>query len=180
MKRLLKQLRALLLLGIQAVIFQPLRRLRNIGRSGQSRFLAAYTPDRLLPLSREERESRDRFGACIHCGLCDTACDVLRRAKRSRVPSLSAVAVGYSRSMPEYPFALVSIEELSGCEDCDECEAACPMGVPLKEIIDDVRAHARRLSEAGAAVGADAGLLSDPSPGSARVDVASNGPEEGR
>ncbi len=148
-RRLLSQLRALALLALQALILQPIRRIRNLGSSGESRFLAAYVPERLLPLTPEERESRDIFGACIHCGLCDSTCEALFKSRRSRAPSLSAVAIGYSRSMPEYPFASVSLEELAACDACDECEAICPMEVPLKRIMAEMRAHAGRLDEAG-------------------------------
>ncbi len=149
MKQLIRRFRALALLGIQALILQPIKRLRNLKVSGEARFLEAYTPDRLLPLTVEERRRRDRFNACINCGLCDVSCDLLASVRRSRLPSLSSVAVGYGRSMTEYPFARLSLEELSSCDDCLRCEAACPRGVPLKEMIDDLLAHATRLDKAG-------------------------------
>ncbi|MFW6368987.1 MAG: 4Fe-4S dicluster domain-containing protein, partial [Myxococcota bacterium] len=149
MKRLWRQLRALFLLGLQALLLQPIRRLKKRGRSGESRFLEAYSPDRLLPLTAEERERRDRFGGCIHCGLCDAHCEVLGRVRRSTLPSLSAVASAYGRSMSEYPFAKHALEDLSSCSDCNGCESVCPMGVPLREMIEDLRAHVGRLEEAG-------------------------------
>jgi succinate dehydrogenase/fumarate reductase-like Fe-S protein len=149
MRRLWRKIRAYTLLAIQAFIFQPIRRIRQLGRTGETRFLEAYGPDRLLPLGPEERARRDRWSGCIHCGLCDAACEVLGRVRRSEVPALSATPIGYSRSMSEYPFARISVAHLSTCADCNRCESVCPTGVPLREIVEDVCAHAERITAAG-------------------------------
>lgn len=179
MKRLWRRIRAYGLLVIQALLLQPIRRLRQIGTSGRTRFLEAYGPDRLLPLSAEERARRDRWSGCIHCGLCDAACEVLGRVRRSEVAALSAAPIGYSRSMSEYPFARLSVAHLATCASCDLCESVCPTGVPLREIVADVVAHAERIAEAG--YGTEALPVPSPPEGSvAARDPAATAAEETR
>ncbi len=147
MKQLWARIRALILLGVQALFIQPLRRLRRLGKSGESRFLEAYAPSGLLPLSELEEERRFRFSGCIHCGLCDVSCDARRNARGAEIGSLSGIVIGYSRSMTDYSYARLSVEQFEQCDDCDICEAACPVDVPIREIITDIREHMVRLAE---------------------------------
>lgn len=137
--RLRKLLWAYGMLAIQALFVQPWRRLRQLGTTGEQRFLEQYGVEGLLPLAPDARRRRFDHQRCIHCGLCDTACEVLARVSRAEAPALSALPVAYSRSMPEYPYARVTLAHLVACEDCDACEAICPTGVPLRDMIDTLR-----------------------------------------
>lgn len=137
--RLRRKIWAYTMLAIQALFIQPWRRFRRMGTTGEERFLQNYGVEGLLPLSPDARRRRWNHSGCIHCGLCDSACEVLTRVRRSELPALSALPIAYSRSMPEYPYARLAIGHLTECQNCEACEAICPTGVPLRDLVATLR-----------------------------------------
>ncbi len=112
----------------------------RLGSTGEQRFLAAYGTEGLLPVPTDRVGRRFDHDGCIHCGLCDSTCEVLRRGPRHLVPSVSGLPIAWSRSMPEYPYVAPALERLEACEGCRACEAMCPTGVPLLDLVREVRA----------------------------------------
>lgn len=101
---------------------QPVR------RPGQdlARLVETYRPDRLRPLTADERVLLPEMGRCINCGLCAFA------AGRFGTINLPDLASAYARDLPRLPDAA---SDLNGpLPDFAAAEAACPVGVPLRAI----------------------------------------------
>ena len=139
MSKLRLKLWAYTLFFFQALFVQPIKRLRHLGQKGETRFLESYGTEGYLPLPAAARDRRWHASRCVGCGLCDAACDTLAPIRRGVLPALSALPLAYSRSMHDYAFAAPALDALGACEGCAACEAVCPTGVPLKEIVDAIR-----------------------------------------
>ena len=107
---------------------------------GLETFLKEFEAEGLFPLSLAVRERSARFGNCIQCGLCVTACKIKDPVFFERFHSPAQLAFSYTRSLPE-----LSLNEdyLSYCRDCRNCEKVCPTGVPLQEITELVLQSAK-------------------------------------
>ncbi|RMG19238.1 MAG: (Fe-S)-binding protein [Deltaproteobacteria bacterium] len=152
MRRWKKKLWAWSIFLWQALVVQPLRRLAHLGTTGEQRFLKSYAPEGLLPEPPERVGRRFDHDGCIHCGLCDATCDLLARVRRVEVPAVSALPVAWSRSMPEYPYVEPALRHFEACEACQACERMCPTGVPLLDLVQELRAWLQQEHAAGAVV----------------------------
>ena len=90
------------------------------------RLLETYAPDRIRPLTADERAQLPAMSACILCGLCALAA---RRHGSVRLPDLAS---GRLRSLDLLQPAAADLEGEPA--DLEAAAAACPMGVPLPQV----------------------------------------------
>ena len=103
-------------------VHQVRRRVRR-QRPRLEQLLETYAPDRIRPLTPEERASLPALSGCILCGACALAA---ARYGKVRLPDLAG---GHLRSYDMLPLAAGDLE---GAEpDLEAAAAACPVGVPL-------------------------------------------------
>lgn len=96
--------------------------------------LATYAADGLRPLTAEERAGLPAMSRCISCGLCAL---VVRRVGGTRPPDL---ANAYLRDPTLLPAAAADLEGAEpGPQALAAAAAACPVGVPLQEVVAAVR-----------------------------------------
>jgi glycolate oxidase iron-sulfur subunit len=82
--------------------------------------------------------------ACIHCGLCLTACPTYRETKlepespRGRIYLMRALSEG--RVHPDGALE----DHLDSCLGCRACETVCPAGVPYGELLESTRGQMHR------------------------------------
>ncbi len=105
----------------------------------------------------DDAPARIDMDACIHCGLCLTACPTYRTLKiepdspRGRLYLMRGLAEG--RIAPSDPL----VEHLDNCLDCRACETVCPAGVPYSHVLEATRGQLERRVRpfsAGRALGA--------------------------
>ena len=78
--------------------------------------------------------------ACVHCGLCTSACPTYRltgdenEGPRGRIHLMQLIDAG--RLSADGPAG----RHLDSCLDCRACETACPSGVPYGNLIESHRA----------------------------------------
>lgn len=92
-------------------------------------------------------------GACVHCGLCHSACPTYLElgteadSPRGRIHLMRALDEGRLDAAPAV------VRHLDRCLGCRACETACPSGVPYGRLIEDARPRieARRPPAARAA-----------------------------
>jgi len=106
---------------------------------GQTRFLAQYGPERLVPLSAAARRLLPGLEGCVNCGLCDTACGKLDAATRHLFNGPSELAASLTRSLPDYDAIEGHLQAWETCGTCRDCEGICPMEVPLRELLGFAR-----------------------------------------
>lgn len=104
----------------------------------ERRFLAQYGGDGLAPLSADTRRRLPAFEGCIACGLCNALCTTLATAPRQVFCGPSWLATT-ARGFPEMRDFSGHVEAYAACGDCRACEAACPTGVPLRDLAAFVR-----------------------------------------
>ena len=93
--------------------------------------LETYTPDGIRALTPAEQERHHELIGCINCGLCALAAG---RIGKTRLPD---VAASYMRL---YASLGAASSDFEGDEpDIDAAAAACPVGVPLAEVVAIVR-----------------------------------------
>ena len=114
---------------------------------GMNRFLDQYGPEHLLPLSAEARRLLPGLESCINCGMCDTVCARFDAATRHLFNGPSELATSLTRSLPDYDAIGGHLDAWEGCGTCRECEAICPMGVPLRELLGFAREVLQALRE---------------------------------
>lgn len=113
---------------------------------GLDKFLRNYREDHILPLTPEERAIFPGFQACVSCGLCTSQCALTRPAGRVSADAQldpRALAVSYTRSIPEFWAARDIVRQ---CASCGLCEEVCPTGTPLRRM---VRFMADKMAEEG-------------------------------
>lgn len=102
---------------------------------GLDKFLDNYRADRILPLTPEERAALPDMQACVSCGLCTATCVLTAPpGNLTETPLIDprAVAVSYSRAIPEF-WALRGVVER--CRECGLCEDVCPTDTPLLRMV---------------------------------------------
>jgi succinate dehydrogenase/fumarate reductase-like Fe-S protein len=100
-------------------------------RSQLADLLDTYATDGIRALTAAERERHPHLTGCINCGLCALAAG---RMGKTRLPD---VAASYMRLYARVGEASSDIE---GDEpDLAAAAAACPVGVPLDEVVAIVR-----------------------------------------
>ncbi len=89
----------------------------------------------------EGSPSQAGLEACIHCGLCMTACPTYRTLRtepdspRGRVYLMRGLLEGRIAPSDEL------VTHLDRCLDCRACETACPAGVPYSQLLEASRAQ---------------------------------------
>jgi succinate dehydrogenase/fumarate reductase-like Fe-S protein len=106
------------------------------GDRGYDRFTDAVAREGYLPLVPAEREAFPAFMRCVHCGLCTMACPSLRAAPASAWSDAWTFVAGPSRSIDR---ASIVAADLTPCNDCGDCAAACPTGVPIPQLAALIR-----------------------------------------
>ena len=107
------------------------------------------TPGRTAPaglgwFDADDAPARVDLRACIHCGLCLTACPTYRILKiepdspRGRLYLMRGLAE--SRIAPSHPL----LEHIDQCLGCRACETACPAGVPYGRLLEEARGQLER------------------------------------
>ncbi|MGC8839316.1 MAG: (Fe-S)-binding protein [Anaerolineae bacterium] len=106
---------------------------------GLETFLQHYAPDHLTPRTPDEVRLLPAWEACVNCGLCTARCPVLRALLEAegRYAGPRQVATSLSRTLPE---AWAAHDTCYTCTLCGACEAVCPVGVPIPDLV----AHLRR------------------------------------
>lgn len=103
-----------------------------VRKNGLDTFFKNYSQDRILPLSKADKNSLIKYSECINCKLCDVACPSLFKLPRERFPGPSYIVNTYARSVPD--FWAIQLD-LSLCSECNECEKICPNEIPVTEAI---------------------------------------------
>lgn len=105
---------------------------------GLGTFLRHYAPDHLTPRTPDEVRLLPAWEACVNCGLCTARCPVLRAllGAEGRYAGPRQVATSLSRALPE---AWAAHDTIYTCTLCGACEAVCPMGVPIPDLVASLR-----------------------------------------
>jgi Fe-S oxidoreductase len=99
-----------------------------------------YDPDRIFPYTWEEFRRLPEMAGCINCGLCLSRCPAIHGLTLDRSGERYAgprdVGTGLSRSTPDM---WATSDTLYYCTLCGACEAVCPVGIPIPEVVEMVR-----------------------------------------
>jgi hypothetical protein len=119
-------------------------------RRGLADFRKSYAPDRLPPISPEERRTLPTLEGCVACGLCDVG-EGARMARSGGVyAGVMDLMLASSRSMPDFDAAARSFDAV-GDDRLAELEARCPVRVPMRKVAAFVRAKAAEVAAPPAA-----------------------------
>jgi hypothetical protein len=110
-------------------------------RRGLADFQRSYAPDRLPPISLEERRLVPSLSGCIACGLCNVGEGAAIVRSRGAYAGVMDLMLASSRSFPDYDAAARSFDSV-GDERLAELEARCPTRVPMRKMAAFVRTKA--------------------------------------
>lgn len=110
-------------------------------RGGSERFVANYRPDRLLPIEPQTRAALRSWQSCTACGICDAV-----YAKPG--PSVMAIVAAGSRDFSVMPEVAADAARLDDRELLAAAGRACPMGVPIEQVVAYVAGAPERLERA--------------------------------
>ncbi len=132
---------ALWLLGT-AFVLTVFRRLFT-GRDRLKKFVDAYGPEGLLPVSPEEHAIVTLRYRCTACGACDR--EEKERITKSRVGyrGMMATVLGGTRSLVDAEVVRATLVEVPD-DAIQQAEAACPENVPIVRLVQLIRGHAAR------------------------------------
>jgi len=133
----LERLYALLLLGF--CLLKSLLAPMFGARRGLRAFQESYAPDRLPPMTPEERRSLPTLSGCIACGLCDLGESARMGHSGGAYAGTMDLMLASSRSMPDFDAAVRSFAAMSD-ERLAELELRCPARVPMRQVAAFVRA----------------------------------------
>jgi len=132
-------------LGWRFVVVQPLRKVLR-RTSAKARFAAAWFPEGLVPIRVEDREVAIAASACTGCGLCEPRCRLRGASASTGAMGLQSLFRLHSKHLGQLDAAVELLDACTGCEDCDD---ACPAGVPISRIVAHLRAIVVGASPAG-------------------------------
>lgn len=102
---------------------------------GTARFRKNFDPERLFPLTEQERAMLPQWQACVACGLCEKVCpSLLSAVPEGRGVGPQMLASSLHREFPAMSLTWPDAQALTRCEGCHECEAICPVEVPLRDL----------------------------------------------
>jgi hypothetical protein len=115
-------------------------------RRGLAEFRSSYAPDRLPPLSPDERRALPLMTGCIACGLCNVGEGERIARSGGAYTGVMDLMLASSRNMPDFDAAVRSFEAV-GDARLAELEGRCPVGVPMRKVAAFVRAKAAETAE---------------------------------
>jgi len=148
------KLKSMFLLGTGFLAHVASRMTFTYDPGGIKRFRQNFDSDGLIPMTERDRELHASWTRCTACGLCDLVCpDLLAPIPRGRFTGPRMVASGILRDLPNFSVTCGDAHKLMACDTCRECEAICPVELPLRELaefivrIGDEGASGKPLSE---------------------------------
>ncbi|MGO9834018.1 MAG: hypothetical protein ACLP1X_07385 [Polyangiaceae bacterium] len=114
-------------------------------RRGLADFRRSYAPDRLPPVSPDERRLLPLLSGCIACGLCDVGEGAAMARSGGTYAGVMDLMLASSRSMPDYDAAVRSFDAVTD-ERLAELETRCPARVPMRRLASFVRAKAAEVA----------------------------------
>ena len=114
-------------------------------RRGLADFRKSYAPDRLPPVSPEERRTLPMLEGCVACGLCDVGEGARIARSGGAFAGVMDLMLASSRSMPDFDAAARSFDAI-GDARLAELETRCPVRVPMRKVAAFVRAKAAEVA----------------------------------
>jgi hypothetical protein len=114
-------------------------------RRGLADFRKSYAPDRLPPISPEERRTLPMLEGCVACGLCDVGEGARIARSGGAFAGVMDLMLASSRSMPDFDAAARSFDAI-GDARLAELETRCPVRVPMRKVAAFVRAKAAEVA----------------------------------
>jgi hypothetical protein len=114
-------------------------------RRGLADFRWSYAPDRLPPVTSDERRLLPTLGGCIACGLCDVGEAAAIAQSGGLYRGVMDLMLASSRSMPDYDAAVRSFEAV-GDTRLAALELRCPARVPMRQVAAFVRSKAAEVA----------------------------------
>jgi succinate dehydrogenase/fumarate reductase-like Fe-S protein len=113
-------------------------------RRGLREFREDYGPDRLPPLTPEERRVLPLLSGCIACGLCDIGEGMRAKSSAGAYAGTMDLMLASSRNMPDFDAALKSFAVISDTR-LIELERRCPARVPMRKVAAFVRQKGKEI-----------------------------------
>jgi hypothetical protein len=114
-------------------------------RRGLADFRKSYAPDRLPPISPDERRTLPMLEGCVACGLCDVGEGAHIARSGGIYAGVMDLMLASSRSMPDFDAAARSFDAI-GDPRLAELETRCPVRVPMRKVAAFVRAKAAEVT----------------------------------